>query len=346
MTKKIALTGGGTGGHTFPLLSLYNYLKEEHNYEYIWVGEEGSLEQEIAEKNKIPFYDISAGKIRRYFDWRNFYEPLKNLTGIFEGIYYLLKHKIDIVFSKGGYVSLPLCIAAKILGKKIYIHESDTVMGISNRLIAKMATKIFYSFPNPKTIGSRKHIHSGPILNPELIDYLKTLKVKENDEMTVMVMAGSQGSTTIFKNLLKILPDLQDIKFHIILGEKNMHFRDEFKQFPNTLVHDFITQKRLGSILKDIDIAITRGGSTALWEMYYFGIHAIIIPLKNSAGNHQQKNAEFFHAQYGSNILDEEEQLEINLFRLLQKFKKLRKSGLNLDGFFEPLRVIEEEIGE
>ncbi|QFR38890.1 UDP-N-acetylglucosamine--N-acetylmuramyl-(pentapeptide) pyrophosphoryl-undecaprenol N-acetylglucosamine transferase [Candidatus Gracilibacteria bacterium 28_42_T64] len=341
--QTIALTGGSTGGHVFPLLSTYNYLNEERKYNFFWVGEEDSLEEEIASKNKIKFLSIPAGKVRRYFDLRNFYEPLKNLSGIVFGIFYILKYKIDIVFSKGGYVSLPLCIAAFILRKKIYVHESDMTAGIANKIIGKVATKTFYTFPNKK-IDNKKYIVAGQILNPELLDYLDDLEIEENEKLEVMIIAGSQGSTTIFKTLLTILPDLQDINFNIVLGEKNMWMRDDFKKFPNILVHDFITQKRLGKILKNKDIAITRGGATTLWELNSFGIHSIIIPLKNSAGNHQLKNAEYFHSEFGSNILDEENNLDLELFRLLQKFKDLRKSGLNLENFFKPLQVIEEHI--
>ncbi|MDC0505982.1 glycosyltransferase [Candidatus Gracilibacteria bacterium] len=340
----IALTGGGTGGHVVPLAAVYNFLKEENKYSFVWVGEDGGLEQEMARTHKIRFAHISAGKIRRYFSIKNFYEPLKNLTGIFQGFGYISKYKIDIVFSKGGYVSLPLCIAAKVMKKKIYIHESDVKIGLANRLIAKMATKVFYTFENPLTIENHpKHVLSGQILNPELIDYLKNLEVEENEQLTVMVMAGSQGSTRIFENLLNILPQVPDVLFHIVLGDKNMHFRERFKAFPNTLVHDVITQKRLGKILKNIDIAITRGGATSLWELTAFGIHSMIIPI-TIAGDHQIHNAEYFAQRYGSDILDEKENLDGQLLEKLTAYAALRKGGLNLDNFFDPLQIIKDHI--
>ena len=347
--KTIALTGWWTGGHVIPLLSLCNYLKEswrdwslKNDYRFIWIGERDSLEEEVARKNKIKFYEISAGKVRRYFDWRNFYEPLKNLTGFFQWLMYIKKQKIDIVFSKWGFVSLPLCFAARVMWKKVYIHESDTVTWLANRIISKFATKVFYTFLNEK-VDDKKYIHSWPIVNPELIDYLDSLQVEENERLNVIVIAGSQGSTTIFNALLKSLPDLQDIDFHIVLWEKNMHFRKDFKMFPNTIVHDFITQKRLGKILKNIDIAITRGGSS-VWELYFFGIHSIIVPLKATGGNHQTHNANYFHREFWSDILEEDHNLNLEIFRLLQKYKDLRKWGLNIDNFFDGLRRIEREL--
>ncbi len=346
MEKKttVALTGGGTGWHIIPLAAIYNFLKEENKYNFIWVWEQGGLEEEVARTHKIKFKDISAGKIRRYFSIRNLYEPLKNLTGLFQGIYYILDNKIEIIFSKGGYVSLPLCIAGWLLRKKIYIHESDVKTGLANKVIAKLATKVFYTFENENTqIQSKKHIHTGQILNPELIDYLKNLEVEENEKLTVMVMAGSQGSTIIFENLLKILPNLPEITFHIVLWDKNMHFRERFKKFPNTLVHDFITQKRLGKILKNVDIAITRWWATGLWELTAFGIHSIIVPI-TQAGDHQIHNANYFNEKYGSDVLDETNKLDEALLAKLTAYATLRKSWLNLDNFFAPLQIIQEEI--
>lgn len=339
----IALTWWWTWGHIYPLLSIYNYLKDNKDIKFVWIWEQGSLEEDEALRNRIPFEDISAWKIRRYFDIRNLYEPLKNTSWVFQWIQYIKKHNIDIIISKWGYVSIPLCIAWKILGKKIYIHESDTVTWASNKLIWNLATKIFYTFPNEK-IDWKKHILTWQILNPELIDYLEDVEVTENENLSVMVIAWSQGSTRIFENLLKILPDLQDIKFHIILWEKNIHFREKFKEFKNVVAHDFITQKRLWKIYKTIDISITRGWATSLWELNSFWIHSIIIPLKESASNHQFENAKYFHENFWSDIVIEENNMELELFRLLQKYKNLRKVWLNLDHFFDPLKKIKEII--
>jgi len=338
----IALTWGSTWWHIFPLLATYNYLQEENKYDFIWVWEEWWLEEEIARKNKIPFLDIPAWKIRRYFDIKNFYEPLKNITWIVFWIYFILKYKIDIIFSKWGYVALPLCIAAFILRKKIYIHESDTVSWISNKIIWKIATKVFYTFP--PEIENEKNITTWQILNPELIDWLTDLNIIQNPKLSVIVIAWSQWSTTIFEALLKLLPDFPDINFQVVLWEKNMHFRERFKKFPNVLAHDFLTQKRLWVILKNTDIAITRWWATTLWELNMFWIHSIIIPLSNSAWNHQNKNALYFKEKFWSDVLDETNQLEIQLFRKLKAYKDLRKSWLNLDWFFKPLQIIEKEI--
>lgn len=339
----IALTWGSTWWHVFPLLSMYNYFKDENEYEFVWVWEEASLEEEVAYKNNIFFLDIPAWKIRRYFDKKNFYEPLKNLTGIIFGIYYILRYKIDIVFSKWGYVSIPLCIAAFILRKKIYIHESDSVSWVANKIIAKVATKVFYTFPNDY-IDNKKYFVSWQILNPELLDKIKSLSVPLNTNLNVLVIAWSQWSRKIFETLLKILPDLQDIDFQVILWEKNLIFRDDFRKYKNVKVYDFVNQNQLWVMMRNSDIAITRAWATTLWELNMFWIHSIIIPLPWSAWDHQEHNAEYFKNHYGSDLLDENKNVGIELFRKLQKYKQLRKNWLNLNWFFKSLEIIENEI--
>lgn len=348
--KKIIFTWGWTGGHTTPLVSLYNYLNEDTKHEYMWIGERDSIEEDTAIKYNIEFHDISAGKIRRYFDVRNFYEPLKNLTGLFESLYYIIKYKGDIVFSKGWFVSVPACLAAFILRKKIYIHESDSVMGLANKISSRFATKVFYSFPNEKTLENKengntwKHIHSGHILNPEMLDKVTSLRVEENEKLSVLVIAGSQGSEKIFENLLQILPDCNDIDFTVILGtNNNEEISDALKKHQNVTLHGFIDQKKLAKIYENTDIAITRWSST-LWELFYFGIHSIIIPLKATGWNHQYHNALHFNENYGSDILDEDENLHLEMFRKLQKYKTLRKADLNLEWYLDGLKAIKQEI--
>lgn len=341
--KTIALTWGYTWGHVFPLLSVYNYLKNTWKYDFVWVWEEWNIEEEVAQKYKIAFYDISAWKIRRYFDYRNLYEPLKNLTWIIEWIYYIFKKDVDIVFSKWWYVSIPLSIAAWLTRKKIYIHESDTISGISNKIVWKLATKVFYSFPNEK-IDWKKHIKTGQIINPELTKLIDLPYPRENKRLCVLVMWGIQWSTRIFDAMLKVVWDLSDINFQIILWKKNQHFREKFKNFQNLKIHDFVEQQTMWKILKESDIAITRWWATSLWELYYFGVHSIIIPLKGSASNHQEYNAKYFSEKFWSEVINEDFNVEKELLVKLQKYKDLRKVWMNLKEIETPLEKLKFEI--
>lgn len=338
--KNIALTWGSTGWHVFPLVSLYNYLVWSENYNFFWFWEQDNLEEDIAIKSNIEFHDISAWKIRRYFDLRNFYEPLKNLTGILQSLFFIKKYKIDIVFSKGWYVSLPMAIWAKLMWKKIYIHESDTVSGVSNKLVSKIADKVFYSFDNEK-IDNHKHILSWQILNPELLNWISNLHNLENNKQKVLVIWWSQWSTKIFEALLKVLPNLSFLDFTVILWDKNVHFKEKFLEFRNVKVYEFVSQKNFWIILKQSDIALTRAWATSLWEQNVFGIHSIIIPLKKSAWNHQEENAKYFHTHFESDILDEDDELSTNIEKKLTTYKNLRKQWLNLWKFDNALKIIE-----
>ncbi len=164
-----------------------------------------------------------------------------------------------------------------------------------------------------------------------MLDSVKSISKKENEQLNVLVIAGSQGSQNIFEAILKIIPDCHDIVFHIVLGTNNDEkLQKSLMRFPNVHTYGFMPQNKLAELYIASDIAITRGSST-LWELYYFGIHAIIVPLTATGGNHQYHNAVYFHENYGSDILNEDETLKLEIFRKLQKYKNLRKKDLNLE---------------
>jgi UDP-N-acetylglucosamine--N-acetylmuramyl-(pentapeptide) pyrophosphoryl-undecaprenol N-acetylglucosamine transferase len=142
------------------------------------------------------------------------------------------------------------------LRKKIYIHESDAVMGLANKITSKLASKVFYTFPNEK---GRKHIHCGPIVNPVMLDTVKSLTKSENERLTVLVIAGSQGSQRIFEGLTKMIPDCQDIDFHVIMGtNSDKELTATLGKFGNVTVYGFISQKELSKLYVMCDIAISR----------------------------------------------------------------------------------------
>lgn len=341
--KNIAITWWATWWHIFPLVSFYNYLKDKNQFNFVWFWDEDWLENDISSKNNIKFVHIPSWKIRRYFDFRNFYEPFKNLTGFFFSIYYILKYKIDIIFSKWWFVSLPFCLAWFVLWKKIYIHESDVSFWLANKIISKIATKVFYTFPN-EFLDDKKHILTWQIVNPELLKNVDKFHTEENEKLEVLIIAWSQGSTTIFEAVKSILNNLIDVNFTIILWEKNLHFRPYFSEFNNVCLYDFVSQKDLWEIYQKTDIAISRAWATTLWELYFFWIHSIIIPLEWSAQNHQVLNANYFKENFSSDVLIESSKLNLEIFRLLNKYKNLRKNWLNTKNFLYSLEKIVKEI--
>lgn len=342
----IALSWGTTWWHIFPLLALYQYFQKKHyTCTFIWFWEKDKLEYTIATTYNIEFCHIPTWKIRRYFDIRNFYEPFKNIGGIFWAFYFLSQKKVDIIFSKWGSVSLPVCIAGFLLRKKIFLHESDAIMGIANRIISLFATKVFYSFLVPH-IDNTKHIFSWQIVTIELLEhvneYLPYLKKKQR--IDVAVLWWSQGSTFLFEEVLKIIPEFPSIHFTVILWEKNQHFRASFEKYKNVTLYDFVNQKEIGKILTICDIAIMRWGATSLWETYFFWIHGIIVPLKGSAQNHQYYNARFFQKHFWYDIVLQSENTHKELQILLHTYKHKKKRSLNMKHIFFALKKIEASI--
>lgn len=341
MKKTIALTWWWTWGHVFPLLAVYNYINSK-DYNFIWIWEKKSLEEKVALENNIEFHSIASGKFRRYFDLRTLFEPFKIIFWIFQWFYYIQKYRIDIIFSKWWFVSIPLCIAWKIMWKKIIIHESDTIIWLSNKIIWLLATKVFFSFDNPK-IDKKKYIKSSQILNPELIKGVDE-EHKINEKQEILVIAWSQGSKTIFENLAKIIWNFTNRNFSIILWDKNLSFRQEFEKYENVVIYDYISQNELKTILEKADLAITRAWATSLWEQYFFNIKSIIIPLKSRAGNHQFHNSVYFKENFNTIVLEENDVLSIQISKSLENLKDFRKDKLNLDWFLDALKTIKKEL--
>lgn len=311
-TQKILLLWWWTGGHIMPLLAIYNSLKDDKNLEFFWVGESGSLEQEIAWKNGIAFYAIKSGKLRRYFSFRTFVEPFNILIWIIQSIILLYKLKPSLIFSKWWYVSLPMAIAGKFFWIKLFLHESDSIPGLANRLVARFASKIFLGFESAKVYFKNKEVEViGQILNPELFKNFTETPSPLGRGLewgtNLLVIAGSQGSTRIFDFLLGNIEKLKNFKIDIILGSQNTTFRKKFEKYDFITLYDFVDQNILKNLYYKADIAITRAGATTLAEIESFNIKMIIIPLKESANNHQYYNALEYEKKW--NILIRENEL-------------------------------------
>jgi UDP-N-acetylglucosamine--N-acetylmuramyl-(pentapeptide) pyrophosphoryl-undecaprenol N-acetylglucosamine transferase len=141
MSKKIVLVGGGTGGHVFPLLNLTKFLETRYPETiFHWIGEAESIESKVTGENQIPFSPIVCGKLRRYFSPQTLLMPFQVLTGVVQSIIILRREKPTVIFSKGGYVSLPVAIAGWILRIPIYLHESDSIPGLANKIVGRFAS--------------------------------------------------------------------------------------------------------------------------------------------------------------------------------------------------------------
>lgn len=324
-TVKIFLVWGGTGGHIFPLINLTQYLRAKNFVaEFHWIGEKNSLEEQLSVKNSIIFSAIICGKLRRYFSFETLLLPFQVLMWTIQSLGIILREKPKAIFSKGGYVSLPVAIAGYITGVPVYLHESDSVPGLANRIVAKFATGIFTSFVEVDTFFEEKKILGHGHLFPPEIGEILAEKVPLQEKTKLLVSCGSQGSSRVFDALIPILPSITDMDIHIVLGTKNLEYRKKIEGFPNVTMYDFFfDQKEYFRLIHASDIIITRS-SSSIFEFEAFGLHMILVPLPESGNNHQYHNARIFEKKGHECIL--QENLSAELATVLDKYRTFKKT--------------------
>ena len=318
---KILLTGGGTGGHLIPLLGVVSELKKVslekkiEELEFLLITPASGFNKNISDAG-IEIKTIKAGKLRRYFSWENLRDIFKIPVGIVQSLYYVYKFKPDIVFSKGGFASVPPVIASWILRVPIVTHESDIVPGLANRIIARFASKILISFSAAeKYFDKNKVVLTGNPIRSDITEgnienALKFFKLS-SDLSTVLIFGGSQGAQKINELVLEILPNLVE-KCQIIhqCGDKNY---DEIKNKISKLNLKYSERYRVYPFIKEemkdayalAEIVISRAGANSLAEIVALQKPNILIPLSTSANNHQPENAKFFLEKNASLIVDE-----------------------------------------
>ena len=210
--KRIILTGGGTAGHVTPNIALVPKLKEK-GYDIQYIGSYDGIERKLIEDLKIPYYGIASGKLRRYFDIKNFSDPFRVIKGYGQAVRLMKKLKPSVVFSKGGFVAVPVVMAAKHCHIPVVIHESDLTPGLANKLSIPSATKVCCNFPETIShIPDGKAVLTGSPIRQELLkgNRLKALDFCgfTADKPVLLVIGGSQGSVIVNDSIRGILPEL------------------------------------------------------------------------------------------------------------------------------------------
>jgi UDP-N-acetylglucosamine--N-acetylmuramyl-(pentapeptide) pyrophosphoryl-undecaprenol N-acetylglucosamine transferase len=305
MNKKIVLVWGGTGWHVFPLVNLAEYIKKNHSEtSFHWIGEAESIESRVTRENNIPFSPIVCGKLRRYFSLQTLLTPFQVLTGIVQSMMILHREKPTAIFSKGGYVSLPVAIAGWIMKIPIYLHESDSIPGLANKIVGRFASWIFCAFSEADSFfDSKKILWHGSLLSSEIL-WVASEAMIQNPRTQILVSCGSQGSASIFDAVLRLLPGFSDVDFHIILWVKNLDYRWKFEHFSNVHIFDFFyNQTDYLEVVQKCDLAIARSGSS-IFEFETLGLHMILIPHPFTGNNHQYWNAKAFEKR-GHELLEQ-----------------------------------------
>lgn len=330
--KRIILTGGGTAGHVTPNIALLPRLKELQ-YDIHYIGSYTGIEKTLIEKQKIPYHGISSGKLRRYFSLKNFTDPFRVLKGFGEANRLIKKLKPDVIFSKGGFVSVPVVMAGKRNHVPVIIHESDMTPGLANKLSFPSAFKVCCNFPETvKCLPEDKAVLSGSPIRQELLtgdcDAAKEFCRFHDDKPVILVIGGSLGATAINEavrnNLTEILKEFNVI--HLCGKGKLEPSLDKIEGYAQ---FEYI-QDELRNLFALSDIVISRAGANAICELLALRKPNLLIPLSASASRGDQiLNARSFEAQGFSKVIEEEEMTDEKLLAEIKDLYAHRSVYIN-----------------
>ena len=318
--KRIVLTGGGTAGHVTPNIALIPRLKEL-GYEIHYIGSYDGIEKKLIEELQIPYYGISSGKLRRYFDVKNFTDPFKVLKGFREARHTLAEIRPNVLFSKGGFVSVPVVLAAKRLHIPVIIHESDLTPGLANKICIPSAAKVCCNFPETLAhLPTDKAVLTGSPIRQELLEGNPIAALEfchfTANKPVILVMGGSLGSAAINDTIRGVLPEL--LKTYQVIHLCGKGKLDEgLNHTPGYVQFEYI-KKELRDLFALADIVISRAGANAICELLALHKPNILIPLSAKASRGDQiLNARSFEAQGFSIVLEEEEVTNLTLLNAI-----------------------------
>lgn len=301
---KIVFTGGGTAGHVIPNLAIIAELRKIAGHAQIfYIGSKNGVERELVEKIGIKFYPIETGKLRRYFDWQNAVDAVRIPVGVIQSIHRLAKIKPDAVFSKGGFVSVPVALAATILRIPLVVHESDLSPGLATRLTSRFAKKICLSFPSTHP-GKKIQITGNPIRSGGDAARGKRFLKFTNQKPVVLIAGGSSGATFLNTLLEKSLFALaHKVNVVWLTGRGKL---PEIEAPENVRIFEYLDTEYL-DVLAAADLIVSRAGANALFEIAAAGQPSVLIPLpaKSSRGD-QAENAHFFEKNGAAMVLSQE----------------------------------------
>ena len=308
--KKIVMTGGGTAGHVTPNIALFDSLQKD-GYEIHYIGSYEGIEKGLIEDKKIPYYGISSGKFRRYRSWKNLTDPFRVLHGFFQARRLLGRIRPNVVFSKGGFVSVPVVMAAKTRHIPVIIHESDLTPGLANKLAMPSATKVCCNFPETLPyLPKEKAVLTGSPIRQELLHGNKQAAKDfcgfTGDLPILMVMGGSIGSVYIY-NAIRGCIDTLLTKYQIIhlCGKGNID--ESLKDKKGYAQFEYISEN-LPDLFAAADLVVARAGANSICELLALHKPNILIPLsRNASRGDQILNANSFAKQGFSAVLEEEE---------------------------------------
>lgn len=320
--KKVLLTGGGTAGHVTPNIALLPGLRKA-GYEIRYVGSYSGMERGLIEKEGVPYFGISTGKFRRYLSLKNFSDPFRVIKGYGEAVKIIRDYRPDVVFSKGGFVSVPVVLAAKKCHVPVIIHESDMTPGLANKLSIPSATKVCCNFPETlKKLPADKAVLSGSPIRKELLEGDKKAGFAftglDKARPILMMMGGSTGSRIINQILREALPELlKEFQVIHLCGKGNLDA--SLENTPGYVQYEYISRE-LKDLMAISDVILSRAGANAICELLALKKPNVLVPLSAAVSRGDQiLNAASFKRQGFSYVIQEEELTPSSLLAAVRK---------------------------
>ena len=353
--KKIVLTGGGTAGHVTPNIALLPKLREM-GFDIWYIGSYDGIEKKLIADYDIPYTGIATGKFRRYFDLKNLSDPFRVVKGIREAKAALRRIRPDVVFSKGGFVSVPVVRAAKTLNIPVICHESDMTPGLANRICIPSATKICCNFPETvKELPAEKAVLTGTPIRAELLAGDRERGIAftglSGEKPVILVIGGSLGAQAVNEAVREALPELlKDFEVIHLCGKGKKD--DRFDGTAGYRQYEYIKEE-LPDLFALADVAISRAGANAICELLALRKPNLLIPLPAKASRGDQiLNARSFETQGFSVVMEEEtlttEKLAAavkDLYQNREKYAAVMAGSRTTDAVSVIAELIEEVTG-
>lgn len=318
---KVLISGGGTGGHIYPALSIIEEFKKGNNNQVLYVGKKNSMESNIVPKHSINFKSITVEGFNRVNKFKNIFVGLKLLVGLFQSFLIILKFKPDIVIGTGGYVSGPVLFVSTLLNKKTYIHEQNSFPGITNRILSKFVDTVFISYEESVDKFSKKSRlkYTGNPVRKAFKENLDGLTKDTGDFKRILSFGGSGGAKKINDLMLEVIIHFNgnyNYKITHVTGKK---YHDEFLELlkmkgielkENIEIYDYL--KEMPKYMLNADLVISRAGAITISELKYTKTPSILIPSPNVTDDHQTYNAKSMEKKGMSKMITEDK-IDMNI---------------------------------
>ena len=365
---KILFTGGGSGGHIYPIVAVLREIKKinPHDFEFYFIGPHSQTAKLVFSKEGVKVYSTLGGKIRRYFSLKNFIDIFIRIPISFvQSFFYVFLIAPDLTFSKGGYGAFSASLWSWFFQIPLLVHESDTTMGLTNRLIARWAEEIFVSFPKTARQYPKKRVVTGNPIRENILVPLGPGQAKtdlglNNNQPTLLILGGSQGSKFLNDVVLRSLSFLLN-DFNVVHQAGSKDFKTvqtiakvmaESGQLEGYHPYPFLNEWTLRRAYNAADLIISRAGSGSIFEIAALGKPSLLIPLPEAVvGRHQIVNAYTFSANGKRAIVVEEKNFTPHFFyqtvrQLFRQPDRLKEMGEQALSFAKPqaARIIAQYI--